>query len=467
MKISKIIALTFLAGAALLTSCKKADVQPSGMTLDQTSVSLFVGQTATVTPVFTPSGSSASVSWKSSDETVATVNGGYIEAFKAGTATISATGNQFNGVASCEVIVSNVPATSVIINKATLLLYENESGEQLTAKVEPYNVTFPEITWASSDATVAIVDANGNVSPVAKGEADITAKLADGTQGVCKVTVKVRVPTEPEVLEFWKSDKASYRGLFGAAVDNGKSAGEGGWLHYQDGVASWDANETGKPRHATLELSTGSEITINQVSPKDIAGDYEFYSYSFKAIGYNVSNTVDLGGDRNHKTELRIVAVDSPEVINGHEYNMDIIGLYCDFKVRSSFELTDEGPVFRVYLVKEFFDVDHGGAVESIAVIPELTNSATYSTGYFAPATFGPDDCNYTWPAWDVKDIFTEPKITLGSGDARKVTSDRWFCGFSFCKEGYTAYTTIYQLNHKNIWVWAPDNGGGAYFKKK
>jgi uncharacterized protein YjdB len=49
--------------------------------------------------------------------------------------------------------------------------YENENGIQLVATVEPYNVTFPEVSWTSSAPSVATVDDKGNVSPVSIGEA--------------------------------------------------------------------------------------------------------------------------------------------------------------------------------------------------------------------------------------------------------------------------------------------------------
>ena len=118
-----------------------------------------------------------------------------------------------------------------------------------------------------------------------------------------------------------------------------------------------------------------------------------------------------------------------------------------------------------MYLVKEFQTVTTGSGTQSIAAIPELTNSTSYSTGYFAPVTFGPDGCNYCWVGWGIDT--DNNRITLGTGDQRKVSDNRWFCGFSFSLEGYAEgkYTTIYQLNYKNKWVFDINNGG-AYFEK-
>ena len=47
------------------------------------------------------------------------------------------------------------------------------------------------MTWASSNATIATVDASGKVTGVAKGTATITVTTVDGGKtATCKVTVK-------------------------------------------------------------------------------------------------------------------------------------------------------------------------------------------------------------------------------------------------------------------------------------
>lgn len=456
MKINRLFAFAAILGAISFTSCKDDDSLPSGISLDPSSVQIYVGQTATLTPKFTPSGSTATPTWTSSNESVATVKGGYVSGIAAGTATITATLE--GGISStCSVTVSNVAASSLTLNETDVTLYENEGGIQLVATVEPYNVTFPEVSWKSSAPSVATVDDNGNVAPVSIGEAVITASLADGTKASCNVKVTLRVPTEPETLSFWKSDEAGYRGLFGAASDNGKSAGDGGWLTYSDGIARWKANTTGKPRRATLTLSTGSAITIQQVDAKDIAGDYILYSNAFKGL----SNTKQLGA-RRHATTLKIEVADGAD-LNGRPHNLDIVGMYLEAKCPASLVVTDDGVKVYTYLSLDFQTVT--GA--EVAIIPEMTNSATYGTGYFAPQTFGPEGCNYCWIGWDLTDAFSAPKITMGSGEDRQIVPGRYFCGFSVVKKGYAegSYTTIYQLNYNNMWTWSVS--GGAFFEKQ
>lgn len=270
--------------------------------------------------------------------------------------------------------------------------------------------------------------------------------------------------TPSEKVELWEDDKSGSRELSGPVADNGKTAGVGGWLSYKDGVASWTENTTGAPRTATLELSNGSKITVNQVEAKDLAGNYTFYNYSFKTTG--VSNTkIVNNGKRQHETTVEFKAVENPEILNGHVHNLDLVGLYLDFAVPASLEIVDGTPVIYTYMSLDYQKVSNG---TEVACITELTNTTGYGTGYYAPLKFGVDGCNHAWIGWGVDDIFGSPKFGIGTGTQRLVSEGMYCCGFSFVTKGYkeSGYTTIYQFNYNNKWTYNGTNGGG-YFAKK
>lgn len=89
----------------------------------------------------------------------------------------------------------NIPK-SITLNKSSLSLKMNQSVK-LTATVNPSNATNKGITWSTSNAAVASVDAAGNVKAVKVGSATITA-TAKGNPSVkksVKVTVSKVVPT--------------------------------------------------------------------------------------------------------------------------------------------------------------------------------------------------------------------------------------------------------------------------------
>lgn len=270
--------------------------------------------------------------------------------------------------------------------------------------------------------------------------------------------------TPSEKVELWEDDKSGSRELSGPVADNGKTAGVGGWLSYKDCVAYWTENTTRAPRTATLELSNGSKITVNQVEAKDLAGNYTFYNYSFKSTGVSNTTIVNQNG-RQHETAVEFKTVASPETINGHVHNLDLVGLYLDFAVPASFEIVNGTPVLYTYMSLDYQKVSNG---TEVACITQLTNTVTYGSHNFAPLKFGVNDCNYAWIGWGLYDVFGTPKFGLGTGDQRLVSTGMYCCGFSFVVRGYAVdkYATIYQFNYNNSWTYNGTKGGG-YFAKK
>lgn len=81
-----------------------------------------------------------------------------------------------------------IPVTGVSLNKTSLSLTVG-SSERLTATVAPSNADNKNVTWTSSDSTVATVS-NGTVTAVKAGTTTITVKTADGGYAAaCTVTV--------------------------------------------------------------------------------------------------------------------------------------------------------------------------------------------------------------------------------------------------------------------------------------
>ena len=82
------------------------------------------------------------------------------------------------------------------LNKTALTLNIG-ANETLTATVAPADATNKKVTWKSSDAAVASVDANGKVTGVKAGEATITVTTEDGGKtATCKVTVQPKLVSE-------------------------------------------------------------------------------------------------------------------------------------------------------------------------------------------------------------------------------------------------------------------------------
>lgn len=160
-----------------------------GLTLDRETLDLAeAGTTMTLVPTFSPEGSTGTVTWSSSDEAVATVDGqGMVTAVAPGTATITATlenGQSAQCTVNCtwdpEAAADGEEApaeqTTVGLSANDITLDSAGDGQQLTV-----NGAEGEVTWASEDTAVATVDDQGNVTAVAPGRTTVTATVGDQT----------------------------------------------------------------------------------------------------------------------------------------------------------------------------------------------------------------------------------------------------------------------------------------------
>ena len=186
----------------LTTTCevtvKPVVIPVEGVTLDKTELALTEGETGALTATVNPdNASNKKVTWTSSDPTIASVDeNGNVTAHKAGTVTITATTEDGSKTASCTVTVNPavIPVTGVTLDKNALNLGKGET-QQLTATVNPENASNKNVSWTSSDESVATVDENGNVTAVGRGTATITVTTEDGEfTATCVVTVVYGYP---------------------------------------------------------------------------------------------------------------------------------------------------------------------------------------------------------------------------------------------------------------------------------
>ncbi|OMF18858.1 hypothetical protein BK133_30310, partial [Paenibacillus sp. FSL H8-0548] len=133
------------------------------------------------------------------------VNGSTITAKQSGTAhallryttTIDA-GNQYDLYTqpvsfTVEAAVINVPVAGVILDKTEVTLTEGEQAS-LIATAAPEDATNKAVTWSSDNENVATVDANGLLTAVKAGTANITVTTVDGgLTATAAVTVEAAV----------------------------------------------------------------------------------------------------------------------------------------------------------------------------------------------------------------------------------------------------------------------------------
>jgi len=172
-----------------------SSVSVNSVSLNKTSLSLSVNGSETLTANITPSNAAnKSVSWSSSNTSVATVSSnGTVIGRASGSSTITVKTADGNRTASCSVTVNSSSTgssvTGVSLNKTYLSLSVGNS-ETLTATITPTTATNKTVSWSSSNTSVATVSSNGTVYGQSSGSATITVKTADGNKTAsCSVTV--------------------------------------------------------------------------------------------------------------------------------------------------------------------------------------------------------------------------------------------------------------------------------------
>ena len=234
----KSIALMLAMIAGVFASCGPQEpevvvVDVSEVSVSPTTLSLVAGDTANLTATVSPSNASnKTVTWSSSDQSVATVDNGKVTAIKEGRATITAKAGGKS--ATCEVIVTTkvIPVTEISLDPATISIAAGETGK-LTPVITPSEASGAAVTWSSSDKTIATVN-NGTVSAVAEGTVTITATAGDKS-ATCEVTVTPDKETliKNALMEFYN------------AMDGPNWAHNKGWgtdqpLDSWDGISLYD-----------------------------------------------------------------------------------------------------------------------------------------------------------------------------------------------------------------------------------
>ncbi len=237
----------------------------TGITLSQTSLSLWLpdNKTQTLTATVTPSNATnKNVIWSSNKTNVATIDqSGKVTAVGIGSCVVTATAEDGSGVtAECVVTVVQL-VTGITLNKSSLSLsIPDNKTYTLTATVTPSNATNKSVTWSSSNTSVATVDQSGKVTAVSGGSCTITATAADdsGVKGNCSVSVEKKTQGTTNGHDWVDLDLPS--GTLWATCNVGASSPESYGNYYAWGETStkstynWD----------TYKYCRGSESTLTK-----------------------------------------------------------------------------------------------------------------------------------------------------------------------------------------------------------
>lgn len=273
------------------------------------SAEVFVGDRFQLAVNFTPDGTTAPITWKSSSTGIASIENGLLTAKNTGDVKITATIPTIkdDGTPTEKSYVLNVKVKPVRVTSLTMKGLDKKDGKFVATtsldtklslrdylQVEPSNASNPSVTWTSSDESIAPVK-NGIITPLKVGTATITATSDDDKSKSVSVTVTVTAssptgillnPRDPVTLEINQSQ------TFTAVLTPAGSDGTVKFGKQGDDIFSYtlapDKNKilnitAKKPGEATLVAQSGTLDTSVKITVSGVVIDDE------KVINGNLS----------------------------------------------------------------------------------------------------------------------------------------------------------------------------------
>ncbi len=176
-------------------------VEVTEITITPSTFSLAIGGTQQLLATVLPEdATNKEVIWTSNDTTIVTVDdNGNVTAISEGTVTITATSvenDQMNSTSTITVEASIIEVTEIQIISATSSIAIGDIGK-ITISIVPENATNKEVTWSSSDTTIATVDDNGNITAINEGTVAITVASVEDPQ----ITVSTDITIVASIIE--------------------------------------------------------------------------------------------------------------------------------------------------------------------------------------------------------------------------------------------------------------------------
>ncbi len=202
------------------------------------------------------------VAWSSSDPTVASVgSAGMVSGNKGGTATITATIELVNGSAPITVIPATVAGVDLFALAHELSVGESTHISATVKDAQQRTLLGRSVTWSSSNAAIASVNADGLVTGVAAGGPVTITASCEGKSGTTQITVTAM----PSVVSGRVINYVTGQGIGGAAVsfrsNDGVGSLLGGTTAGADGTFTSPAFSSGISSGVLVEASANGYVT--------------------------------------------------------------------------------------------------------------------------------------------------------------------------------------------------------------
>ena len=171
--------------------------KPNKITLSPAGTAYVnLGDTLNLDVISDPENAECSLTWKTSNGRVATVENGQVRGVSEGSVRITATTNNGKSASVTVKVVDPYKPTKVTLDKTGTVQLNLGETLQLTPSLTPATAQ-ADYTWKTSSAKIATVS-GGAVTPVGEGTATITVTAVRGkVKKIAKVKIKVVDPMKP------------------------------------------------------------------------------------------------------------------------------------------------------------------------------------------------------------------------------------------------------------------------------
>ena len=233
----------------------KVTVKPvyvTGIVLEAPGEALVTGGSYQLKATCAPeNASNTALSWKSSNTSVIRVdaNTGAITCLKAGTATITATAKDGSRKkATIQLTLEAIDPKLFVLDVSEATIKAGETC-QVTATLSGI-LADKSVEWATGDARIAVVDANGLITGIGSGTTAISARVAGNLRQV-RVTVQANTDVSYRVLVAGEYTSSSQSGYLKFA-SNGLNAVVSAFEQSNIDGARYDVMKLNNPSEATL-----------------------------------------------------------------------------------------------------------------------------------------------------------------------------------------------------------------------
>ena len=328
------IKLDPIVGPLVYCDVEVAKVDPTSVSIPS-SLTVYVGETESLSATLTPSYATTSLTWYSKDKSIATISSsGSVTGVDEGTTIVYAKTD--NGLTSndCKISVYYRKPTNISLDITSLTLPVGES-KKLKCTIKPSNAK-KTVVWSSSQPDVASVSSDGTISALKDGDAIITATTENGLSATCRVKV-LPLPVQlslPKTLNL--SFKDSYKLSIKVYPSDSHLALK--WTSSDESVATVSADgvvKGVKPGSTVVTVTSSNGISAScDVKVTDPAYFLNLWMHDGGSIAYPLSQYPIILANKNNtiiKTQKEELEYNTSDI---HKYTLSkvepIVGEFND-----------------------------------------------------------------------------------------------------------------------------------------